>query len=113
MLSVPTASVTTSSRRRCRGRCYSMRKEWNRAKAEVAPWWAECSKEAFNTGLDALARALDALVEVQEGQARPAGRLASRGSSPDAAPRHRFGSRPARCASSLTACTSCCRGWAG
>jgi putative transposase len=24
----------------------------------VAPWWAECSKEAFNTGLDALARAL-------------------------------------------------------
>ena len=28
------------------------------AKSEVAPWWAECSKEAFNTGLDALARAL-------------------------------------------------------
>jgi len=24
----------------------------------VAPWWAECSKEAFNTGLDQLARAL-------------------------------------------------------
>ena len=25
---------------------------------ERAPWWAECSKEAFNTGLDQLARAL-------------------------------------------------------
>jgi len=37
---------------------YSLRKDWNRAKATVAPWWAECSKEAFNTGLDQLARAL-------------------------------------------------------
>ncbi|RAO10503.1 putative transposase [Micromonospora noduli] len=36
----------------------SLRKAWNAAKDEVAPWWAECSKEAFNTGLDALARAL-------------------------------------------------------
>lgn len=37
---------------------YSLRKDWNAAKDTVAPWWAECSKEAFNTGLDALARAL-------------------------------------------------------
>ena len=37
---------------------YSLRKAWNAAKDTVAPWWAECSKEAFNTGLDALARAL-------------------------------------------------------
>lgn len=37
---------------------YSLRKDWNAAKATVAPWWAECSKESFNTGLDALARAL-------------------------------------------------------
>ncbi|GAA2706050.1 IS607 family element RNA-guided endonuclease TnpB [Micromonospora olivasterospora] len=36
----------------------ALRRAWNAAKAEVAPWWAECSKEAFNTGLDALARAL-------------------------------------------------------
>ncbi|MEW2331725.1 IS607 family element RNA-guided endonuclease TnpB [Micromonospora chersina] len=36
----------------------ALRKAWNAAKAEVAPWWAECSKEAFNTGLDALARGL-------------------------------------------------------
>ncbi|MFD0818735.1 IS607 family element RNA-guided endonuclease TnpB, partial [Micromonospora zhanjiangensis] len=36
----------------------ALRRAWNAAKAEVAPWWKECSKEAFNTGLDALARAL-------------------------------------------------------
>ena len=35
-----------------------LRWEWNRAKDEVAPWWAENSKEAYNSGLDALARAL-------------------------------------------------------
>jgi putative transposase len=37
---------------------YSLRKAWNAAKDTVAPWWRECSKEAFNTGLDALACAL-------------------------------------------------------
>src|ERR1035437_6769998 len=37
---------------------YSLRKDWNAAKGEVAPWWGQCSKEAFNTGLDGLARAL-------------------------------------------------------
>ncbi|WP_433358799.1 IS607 family element RNA-guided endonuclease TnpB [Streptosporangium sp. CA-115845] len=37
---------------------YSMRKAWNQAKNQVAPWWAECSKEAYATGLDQLARAL-------------------------------------------------------
>jgi len=36
----------------------ALRKAWNAAKHEVAPWWRECSKEAFNTGLDALARGL-------------------------------------------------------
>jgi putative transposase len=36
----------------------ALRKVWNAAKDEVAPWWRECSKEAFNTGLDALARGL-------------------------------------------------------
>ena len=37
---------------------YSLRRDWNAAKVAVAPWWAECSKEAFNAGLDQLARAL-------------------------------------------------------
>ncbi|MGC4797393.1 IS607 family element RNA-guided endonuclease TnpB [Micromonospora saelicesensis] len=36
----------------------ALRKAWNSAKDEVAPWWRECSKEAFNTGLDGLARAM-------------------------------------------------------
>jgi IS605 OrfB family transposase len=35
-----------------------LRRQWNAAKPQVAPWWAACSKEAYNTGLDALARAL-------------------------------------------------------
>ena len=37
---------------------YSFRKEWNRVKDEFAPWWRENSKEAYNSGFDALARAL-------------------------------------------------------
>lgn len=37
---------------------YSLRRDWNQATVTVAPWWAECAKEAYNTGLDALARAL-------------------------------------------------------
>jgi len=36
----------------------ALRREWNRAKQQVAPWWWENSKEAYNSGLDALARAL-------------------------------------------------------
>jgi putative transposase len=35
-----------------------LRREWNRAKNEVAPWWPENSKEAYSSGLDGLARAL-------------------------------------------------------
>ncbi|MEV8630782.1 IS607 family element RNA-guided endonuclease TnpB [Streptosporangium sp. NPDC051023] len=37
---------------------YSLRREWNTAKDRVAPWWADNSKEAYNTGLDGVARAL-------------------------------------------------------
>src|SRR5215472_18717992 len=37
----------------------ALRRTWNQVKAEVAPWWAENSKEAYNSGLDALARALE------------------------------------------------------
>ncbi|HET8683595.1 MAG TPA: IS607 family element RNA-guided endonuclease TnpB [Micromonosporaceae bacterium] len=50
----------------------ALRRAWNQAKAEVAPWWAECSKEAFNTGLDALARALASFSASRSG--RRAGR---------------------------------------
>jgi putative transposase len=37
----------------------SLRWAWNRAKDEVAPWWAANSKEAYSSGLADLARALD------------------------------------------------------
>jgi putative transposase len=37
----------------------SLRKVWNQAKDEVAPWWADNSKEAYSSGLADLARALD------------------------------------------------------
>ena len=37
---------------------YDLRRAWNAVKDHIAPWWRECSKEAFNTGLDQLARAL-------------------------------------------------------
>jgi putative transposase len=36
----------------------ALRQAWNQAKDDSAPWWREVSKEAFNTGVDALARGL-------------------------------------------------------
>ena len=36
----------------------ALQREWNRAKHQAAPWWAENSKEAYKSGLDGLARAL-------------------------------------------------------
>jgi len=37
---------------------YSLRKDWNQVKGEVAPWWSENSKEAYSSGLANLAAAL-------------------------------------------------------
>ncbi|MFI7281066.1 IS607 family element RNA-guided endonuclease TnpB [Micromonospora chersina] len=45
----------------------ALRRAWNAAKGEVAPWWRECSKEAYNTGLDALARGLKNWAESRSG----------------------------------------------
>jgi putative transposase len=52
-----------------------LRREWNRTKHEVAPWWAENSKEAYNSGLDALARALKNWSDSRNGhrKGRPVG----------------------------------------
>ena len=36
----------------------ALRREWNRAKETVAPWWREHSKEAYSSGLEGLALAL-------------------------------------------------------
>jgi putative transposase len=37
---------------------YNLRKDWNRGKDTVAPWWDENSKEAYSSGLANLATAL-------------------------------------------------------
>lgn len=47
---------------------YAMRKEWNRVKAEVAPWWSENSKEAYATGIDHLARSLKNWADSTQGK---------------------------------------------
>ena len=52
-----------------------LRKTWNARKDEVAPWWQANSKEAYNSGLDGLARALAELVDVA---VRAAGRRRGR-----------------------------------
>ena len=45
----------------------ALRRQWNRDKHDVAPWWAENSKEAYSSGLDALARALKAFFGSRSG----------------------------------------------
>ncbi|WP_182359316.1 IS607 family element RNA-guided endonuclease TnpB [Tomitella gaofuii] len=45
-----------------------LRKQWNARKHKAAPWWAENSKEAYNTGLDGLARGLDAWAKSRNGE---------------------------------------------
>jgi putative transposase len=53
----------------------ALRREWNRAKYEVAPWWAENSKEAYSSGLDGLAHALGNWADSHAGrrEGRPMG----------------------------------------
>jgi putative transposase len=46
----------------------ALRRVWNQRKDVVAPWWAENSKEAYNTGLDSLARSLEAWSKSRNGQ---------------------------------------------
>jgi putative transposase len=53
----------------------ALRREWNRTKDQVAPWWAENSKEAYSSGLDGLARALKNFSDSKAGRrkGRPVG----------------------------------------
>lgn len=46
----------------------ALRREWNQVKDQVAPWWRENSKEAYNSGLDALARALQNFTDSRAGR---------------------------------------------
>jgi putative transposase len=49
---------------------YSLRKAWNQAKNDVAPWWAEHSKEAYASGLTQLATALRNWSDARNGKRR-------------------------------------------
>jgi putative transposase len=46
----------------------ALRREWNQGKEEAAPWWRENSKEAYSSGLDALARALANFFAARKGK---------------------------------------------
>ncbi|WPD18938.1 IS607 family element RNA-guided endonuclease TnpB [Thermaerobacter composti] len=45
-----------------------LRREWNRQKHLIAPWWRENSKEAYSSGLNGLARALQNWSKSHKGQ---------------------------------------------
>jgi putative transposase len=45
----------------------ALRREWNRVKDQLAPWWADYSKEAYSSGLDNLARALKGFFDSRSG----------------------------------------------
>jgi putative transposase len=68
---------------------YELRKRWNRVKPEVAPWWAECSKEAYSNGI------ADAVNALKNWHSSKAG---SRGGARMGFPRFRKkGTDPVRC----------------
>ncbi|HYY82517.1 MAG TPA: IS607 family element RNA-guided endonuclease TnpB [Actinomycetes bacterium] len=54
---------------------YDLRKQWNQTKQQVAPWWRECSKEAYASGIADLASALHAWADSRHGRraGRPVG----------------------------------------
>ena len=89
-----------------------LRKTWNQIKNEVAPWWPANSKEAYNSGLDALARALQNWGAFGPGSGR-ARRWGFRGSRRGTAARGRCGSPPEPSGWRRTAIMWCCRASAG
>jgi putative transposase len=64
-----------------------LRREWNLAKSDVAPWWEENSKEAYSSGLDSLARAFKSYWDSSNGRRKGARvgfpRFKKRGRAPD------------------------------
>jgi putative transposase len=48
----------------------ALRRWWNQSKDELAPWWRENSKEAYSSGLDALARGMKAWSDSRSGKRR-------------------------------------------
>jgi len=78
----------------------ALRRAWNRRKDVVAPWWREHSKEAYNSGLDSLARSLAAWQASRAGGRAGAGAgfpgsLRGEGGSVSGSPPARSGWKPA------------------
>lgn len=86
----------------------SLRKAWNRAKDDVAPWWAENSKECYSAGLADLAQALSNWSASRNGT-RNGRRVGFRGSNPRAVIRVGCGLPPALCDWRMIAARSRCR----
>jgi putative transposase len=53
---------------------YDLRRTWNQAKHQVAPWWPSCSKEAFASGIADLVQALHNWSDAKHGR-RAGGRV--------------------------------------
>jgi putative transposase len=47
---------------------YELRRAWNQAKHEVAPWWPTCSKEAYASGIADLVAALHTWADAKAGR---------------------------------------------
>jgi putative transposase len=47
---------------------YDLRRAWNQAKQEAAPWWRECSKEAYASGIADLVAALHNWSDAKHGR---------------------------------------------
>jgi putative transposase len=86
-----------------------LRQTWNHTKSDVAPWWAANSKEAYNSGLDGLARALERWSKSRHGE-HSGTTVGFPGSSPSIVRRDRCGSRPVPSTSRRTTTTLCFRG---
>ena len=73
----------------------SLRKQWNQVKDDVAPWWAENSKEAYSSGLACASRAFDNYAASKRGERKDRER-GDRGSRGSTAARGRAGLLPGR-----------------
>jgi putative transposase len=47
---------------------YGLRRQWNQAKHQVAPWWRACSKEAYASGIADLVVALHNWADAKQGR---------------------------------------------
>ena len=89
----------------------TLRKEWNQVKNDVAPWWAQNSKEAYSSGLAGAAAAFDNYAASKSGRRRGR-RWGARGVRPSTVRRGRAGSRRGRSGWRATVIMCGCRGWA-